>query len=338
MSKQIKTIWNKASIPTVSHDRILQLLRKHHEKYLKLLKVPNARKCQAKYQEKLSCCRSESKHQLFDIAACKCDLSCCSCDKTRCVPISEQKFLIDQRTLRLMYISKVDKAASEKLEKRMKRKHDEKKRFETHQKMIDNQKLRKESSNTDGNLSSTESDRQQWDSDDNVPLSRLLIQQPSTSGLMIPPPALCQPAKQLRLKTELPTLARACDRHGVSDRTAAAIASAALQDFGIISPKDSGSVIDRSKIRRERKKKRHIVQLAEEDDNSALHSLYFDGRKDRTIGSVKSSTKEFHRKTIVEEHISLLQEPGSKYIGHVTPASGSSKDIKHSIVSFLKNR
>lgn len=36
-----------------------------------------------------------------------------------------------------------------------------------------------------------------------------------------------------------------------------------------------------------------------------------------------------------EEHYSLIQEPGSLYIGHVSPSSGSSNDIASSIISYL---
>ena len=38
---------------------------------------------------------------------------------------------------------------------------------------------------------------------------------------------------------------------------------------------------------------------------------------------------------MVEEHISLVSEPGSKYIGHVTSSSGSAVDICSSILSYL---
>ena len=60
--------------------------------------------------------------------------------------------------------------------------------------------------------------------------------------------------EQMRVK--LSSLALACDRHGVSDRAAAGIASALLQDVGIIHEGDVSKVIDRSKVRRERCKRR----------------------------------------------------------------------------------
>ena len=48
---------------------------------------------------------------------------------------------------------------------------------------------------------------------------------------------------------------------------------------------------------------------------------------------------QFYRKIITEEHIALIEEPGSKYIGHlITPQTGSAKDVKCAIMSFLRAR
>ncbi|GBN37654.1 hypothetical protein AVEN_207378-1 [Araneus ventricosus] len=45
-----------------------------------------------------------------------------------------------------------------------------------------------------------------------------------------------------------------CDRYGVSDRTATLFASAVLQDIGIVHEGEASQVVDRNKIRRQRKK------------------------------------------------------------------------------------
>src|SRR6218665_1653138 len=128
-----------------------------------------------------------------------------------------------------------------------------------------------------------------------------------------------------KCRRRLPTLAQTCDRHGVSDRAAAAIASAVLQDFGVICNDDLSNVIDQNKVRRERLKKRNELQ----DLNSVhyLHGLYFDGRKDKTLQNVKEGQK-YYRRVVSEEHLSLVQEPGSIYVGHVSPTAGSALQIK----------
>ena len=40
----------------------------------------------------------------------------------------------------------------------------------------------------------------------------------------------------------------------------------------------------------------------------------------------------------MEEHISIIAEPGSSYLSHTTPPSGSRKDITESLVASLKER
>lgn len=58
--------------------------------------------------------------------------------------------------------------------------------------------------------------------------------------------------KQMRIN--LPSVVLACDYTGVSDKSAATITSAILQDLRIIGPKDKSFVVNRSKIRYEHSK------------------------------------------------------------------------------------
>lgn len=41
------------------------------------------------------------------------------------------------------------------------------------------------------------------------------------------------------------------------------------------------------------------------------------------------------RKVITEEHITIIKEPDSVYVGHVTPQSGSASHISKSLITFL---
>ena len=65
-----------------------------------------------------------------------------------------------------------------------------------------------------------------------------------------------------------------------------------------------------------------------------MRGLYFDGRKDRTLINIKEGNN-FHRRTITEEHIALVQQPEGTYVGHTTPSSGSAANIASSIVEYL---
>lgn len=55
--------------------------------------------------------------------------------------------------------------------------------------------------------------------------------------------------KKRKFKT-LPNVSEMCDRYNVSDRAGAAIATAALQDFGIVDSASKLMVTDQSKVRR----------------------------------------------------------------------------------------
>ena len=50
--------------------------------------------------------------------------------------------------------------------------------------------------------------------------------------------------------TPIPTVAVEADRYGVSNRAAAAICTATLIDYGIITPDDRTNIVDQHKVRR----------------------------------------------------------------------------------------
>ena len=129
-------------------------------------------------------------------------------------------------------------------------------------------------------------------------------------------------------------LAEACDRTGVSDRAASFIASSVLEDVGSIQKEDFNSVIDRNKIRRARKR---VCPEHQQNDKITLllQGIYFDGRKDKTKAREKIDNVK-HKRTVLEEHVVLVQEPESHYVGHFTPASGSAAAITSGIFIFLE--
>src|SRR6218665_1301065 len=119
----------------------------------------------------------------------------------------------------------------------------------------------------------------------------------------------------------------------VSDRSAAVLATPVLHNLGLVSPIDRSKVIDRSKIRRERRKNRKELQLnGDQFDHYVIEGIFFDGRKDQTLTQVLGVDNKYHRKTLTEERLSIVSEPGSSYFSHTTPQSGSSKEITESLV------
>lgn len=82
---------------------------------------------------------------------------------------------------------------------------------------------------------------------------------------------------------KLPTVSRAWDQNIFSDRCVAAIASAILQDVGIITEDNPLPIIHRRKVLRIWKK---TVECAKKDDMNDLEVgiliQFFDGRKECT--------------------------------------------------------
>lgn len=132
VSCKIENIFNKTSIPTVTHTRVLQLLRAYHDKYT-LLKKVNVSKRTPGEQDKREKFVASAEAKLFDISFCKCpQFSSCNCPKDKKVPLIEQPFLLDQRTNRIGRIGKVDVAETKKLIKRTERKIQEINRKSVH--------------------------------------------------------------------------------------------------------------------------------------------------------------------------------------------------------------
>ena len=188
-------------------------------------------------------CRSlgtKARQHLFDIAACKYKESLCKCNKTRRVPIEERAFLSDQIITRNMATGDIDKTIAERKSKRMirqlkaaiRRAKEVARDADTED--TDSSETRKNTNfSFDSEQRSAESDVN--DRDDVVSTT------PSTSIVedrITPNRRIC----------DLPVLARTCDRYSVSDRAAAAIASAVLEDVGLITNEDKTSVIDRNKL------------------------------------------------------------------------------------------
>ena len=61
--------------------------------------------------------------------------------------------------------------------------------------------------------------------------------------------------------------------------------------------------------------------------------MYFDGRKDKTL-IIKETGNKRSRLEIVEEHITVLTEPGSKYLGHFPLSNGSASNIANGLYNF----
>uniref|UniRef100_UPI00358F8643 uncharacterized protein n=1 Tax=Myxine glutinosa TaxID=7769 RepID=UPI00358F8643 len=312
---EIQEVWVTASLPTVSHAQAIEKLRSFHDKYNSILKVYKGRKDQATYKQRLTDFLDKS-NNLFDLSKCKCSdmVSNCNCLKEHKVPQKEREFLQDQRGPRNMVIGGIDQEETSRLKRKAEREETNLKRMKTHYEDAKSQ------------IASTY-DESEEDYADSATDDEYISE--SVNLQSTPKPV----RQQQQMTISLPSLAKACDRTGVSDRSATKLATSVLHDLGVVSPKDRSKIIDCSKIRRERSKTREELQS---DVCTVIEGLYFDGRKNNTMTQVHGTDNKNHRTTVKEEHVSIIAEPGSSYFSHTTPSSGSSKSIAESLVASLK--
>ena len=302
VGKKVESLYQKASVPTVPLKNILRSIVSYHKKYQKLMK--NYKSCQNNvgYKNKLNFFLQNAESTLFDVAYCKClNFSSCSCEKSKKVPPEEQSFLTDQRSTRIAYIGGIDQNVT-----LLRQKRQERKLADASQRLC---KLSSQNQETVKKVRNREKDIAQ-----------------EGDNLFIPP-------KRIALKNT----SVMSDRLGLSNFETALIATSVLQDAGLITENDQSLVIDKCKIKREKSKTRKEVQKENRDDPSTLLGLYFDGRKDKTLINTQDGNR-FYRKEVKEEHIALVKEPKSKYLGHVTPNSGHGSEVADSIYSFLTEK
>jgi hypothetical protein len=79
-----------------------------------------------------------------------------------------------------------------------------------------------------------------------------------------------------------------------------------------------------------------------EEDHSPeslnVQPIYFDERNDRTNFVEKLEHGKFHKSVKLEEHISILTEPGSDYLCQVIPKTEDAKGICKAIVVYLEEK
>lgn len=309
LAKKLKIIWTKSSIPTVLHFSIVKRILEKNEEIQKLKK--NANRNSKSFRKKIEEFRLKSQG-IFDICSCKCrDFTACSCPPDKKVPIAEREFLHDQRTVRRMVISGIDQKTSSILKKRLARKLT--RQASAHKKIRTS--VNYESSNPE-----LIEDNESSSSTSSVKDTEFICNQQISSN----------EASTSRLA--LPTFTRKCDRRGISDRAAADLASSLLYDV------NNQIIIDRSKVRRERSKTRKIIQEDEKNHRHKIVAVFFDGRKDKTLKNIQTKDKKFHKKVVSEEHITLVEEPESVYLGHLTVIGKNAANISNEIFSFLEGQ
>ena len=311
---KLEELWNNASIPTTDSNNICNRIVLEHNKVQTLNKSYKRDKDTESGRAKIQIFNLEL-DKLFDLCPCKCeDYSFCHCSVR--VPLLERDFLPDQRGPRLMRMEGLDVGTTRRLKKRIERKTAEVDREEKRRKLS---MTSSNGCNTQHQLDAPESDNPCLDEDEEFESPRNIWKETS----------------QCRMKME--QFARTCDKVGVSDVAGAHLASALFADLDKCRGEEDkmGIVCDGEKLSREREKVRKALRQEQLVPGMPVCGLYFDGRNDNT--KVLSSDTEGKKHQLVqkEHHISLIREPESGYLSHVTPTEKGASGIASAIQSFL---
>ena len=106
-----------------------------------------------------------------------------------------------------------------------------------------------------------------------------------------------------------------CERYQVSDRAGAAIASATLKGFEIVTEKNKKYVMEKRKLRRERQKYIEEIRNKEQELFELVDSIFVDGRKDATMTKLEVNGN-YHRQTVIKEHHVIVGESNG-FISHM---------------------
>ena len=138
-------------------------------------------------------------------------------------------------------------------------------------------------------------------------------------------------------RMDWPNLARMCERFQISDRAVAAIANSVMQDLGLITDDDKTYVIDRSKLRRELERCRAVIREKKQENFKLVNAIYFDGRKDATQVTMQGPNDRFYRSVQLEDHYTMIGQPGEYYLSHFSTDDGKGKTIAQKIFNTIAN-
>ena len=106
-------------------------------------------------------------------------------------------------------------------------------------------------------------------------------------------------------------------------------------DVGLVTEDDKTRIIDRSKLRRERERCRNEIRSEEQQDFGLVNAVYLDGRKDATQIVAQGPNEKDYRSVQLEEHYTVVGEPGSYYLTHFSPEDGKGRTIAQKLIVIV---
>ena len=309
VAQDVMSIWERAGLYTISEASIVNKVRTKISSAKIIVKIPFSSRNTESFFNQI-----EFTDQLFDVSTCKCfdssiDRKLCKCPVK--IPLCEYPFYVDQKTERLQLIGGVDMKMTENMQDRTERKLAQQQRIDSEH---ESQKKRCLDIEIDEIL-------------DPVGIQEINVLEDPTFQLND-----LRTVQSTQNRYSYQKLAATADRFRSSNREVVALVNAALMDLNLIT---SEVTLTCSKLHRERKKARVAVVRKSVTERNMLSCVMFDGRRDRTFTYSENENNKLLKSIEMEEHISILAEPGSYYVDHVTPETGKAKDIAQEILSVL---
>ncbi|KAE8739114.1 hypothetical protein FOCC_FOCC015390 [Frankliniella occidentalis] len=306
--EKVTAIWKKANLPVVTPFRIERMLSENVDEMKYLNKYPPKKRGKA-YQARKQVFLAKSK-LLFDICTCKCD-GYCTCltskekpGKSTKLVSGERPFLVDQRTTRKLKIGELQNVTPSTSRKRQR----------------DERPVQRMLTFSSEEESPSKPKRQKTDDDFESPPKR----RTRTSDRNMMP---------------LTNTAATAARYNVPIRVAAAISNSFAVDAGLVTGEDRTKLVAPSKMHRQK----DLVLRNENKEAAACGgspvAIYFDGRKDKTLVIKEmEGTRRTRRVSETSNHVVIIEEPGSKFLGHVTADGSKAAHEADAILEGLRVR
>lgn len=168
----------------------------------------------------------------------------CRCKKAKKIPVLELRFIHLQRKYSLGKIGSVDVLETRKLEQRQHRNTSLANYYKiNHGASTLSESRYKCKETTEHEHDQPENEQEEGDNESDA----------ESDEFFEPDEGKLKTSKPWQMRVKLKATALASDRYGVSDCATAAVTSSVLQDFGIINEEDMSHVVDKNKVRREKK-------------------------------------------------------------------------------------
>ena len=96
-------------------------------------------------------------------------------------------------------------------------------------------------------------------------------------------------------------------------------------------------IIDYHKLRRECQKYHEEIRKQKEENFSLVDGLYLDGRKDATQVLLQDPNGKLYQSVQLEEHYTLVGEPGTYYLTHLSPENVTGQTIAEEVFMSIKD-